>query len=321
LRVAAGAERLSAIGHLAELTTLNFDPESDLILGDGSNVLLASDVPGTVWLNRIMGRRIGASKHDQVSVSVGAGEPWHDVVRWTLEEGLSGLENLSLIPGRCGAAPLQNIGAYGVELAEHLEAVEAWNWETGTLQRIPRDECGFAYRDSRFKSQEPDRWLITTLHLSLDLRFNPRLEYQGLRDALADAPLTAKNVSDAVIRLRRAKLPDPERIGNAGSFFKNPVLSSIEAQQLRDVAPSAPLHATGTGQFKTSAAWLIEACGWKGRRIGDAGVSDRHALVLVNYGSATGEDLLDLAEQVRADVWERFRICLEAEPRIVDFRR
>jgi UDP-N-acetylmuramate dehydrogenase len=320
-RVAAGAERLATLGDLAELATLRFDPESDLILGDGSNVLLASDVPGTVWLNRFMGRRIGASKKDRVSVSVGAGEPWHDVVRWTLEAGLSGLENLSLIPGRCGAAPLQNIGAYGVELAEHLEAVEAWNWNTGKLERIPRDECDFAYRDSRFKSRERDRWLITALHLSLDARFNPRLEYQGLRDALGKAPVTAKNVSDAVIGLRRAKLPDPERIGNAGSFFKNPVLSGVEAQRLRTLAPTAPLHATGTDQFKTSAAWLIEACGWKGRRIGDAGVSDRHALVLVNHGSATGEELLALADQIRADVRERFRICLEAEPRIIDFRR
>jgi UDP-N-acetylmuramate dehydrogenase len=319
--VAAGAERLATLRHAGELATVHFDPESDLVLGDGSNVLLASDVPGTVWLNRMMGRRIGDPKNGRVPVRVGAGEPWHDMVRWTLASGLSGLENLSLIPGRCGAAPIQNIGAYGVELAEHLEAVEAWDWEGGKLVRIPRDECGFAYRDSRFKSRETDRWLITGLHLSLDVRFEPRLDYHGLRDALGDAALTAMNVSDAVIRLRQEKLPDPERIGNAGSFFKNPVLERAEAERLRRSAPEAPLHAMGGDRFKTSAAWLIEACGWKGRRVGDAGVSERHALVLVNHGSASGEDLLALAEEIRADVRERFGVCLEPEPRIVDFRR
>jgi UDP-N-acetylmuramate dehydrogenase len=320
-RVAAGTERLATLGDLAALATIDFDPESDLVLGDGSNVLLASDVPGTTWLNRIMGRRIGTPKNGRVPVRVGAGETWHEVVRWTLDEGLSGLENLSLIPGRCGAAPLQNIGAYGVELAEHLEAVEAWDWNTQELVRIPREECEFAYRDSRFKSREPNRWLITTLHLSLDVHFTPRLDYQGLRDTLGDAALTAKNVSDAVIRLRRSKLPDPVRIGNAGSFFKNPVLTSTQGQRLRAIAPSAPLHETGTGQFKTSAAWLIEACGWKGRRVGDAGVSEQHALVLVNHGVATGEELLALAEQIRADVEERYQVRLEPEPRIVDFSR
>lgn len=317
--VAAGAHRLATLENPGELADIHFDPERDLVLGDGSNVLLASDVPGTVWLNRIPGKRIGTPKHGRVPVSVGAGEPWHEVVRWTLENGLSGLENLSLIPGRCGAAPLQNIGAYGVELAEHLEAVEAWDWHTGKLVRIHRQDCDFAYRDSRFKSREPDRWLITTLHLSLDTRFEPRLDYQGLRDALGDAPVSAKNVSDAVIRLRRARLPDPERIGNAGSFFKNPVLASDQAQRLREIAPSVPLHEVGADRFKTSAAWLIEACGWKGRRIGDAGVSERHALVLVNHGEATGAELLALAERIRTDVRDRFQVCLEPEPRIIDF--
>ena len=184
--VAAQAAGLVVLEDPGELANLSFDPERDLVLGDGSNVLLASDVPGTVWLNRIMGKTLGAAEGDQVSVSVGAGESWHDVVRWTLHAGLSGLENLSLIPGRCGAAPMQNIGAYGVELADHLEAVDAWDWEARETRRIPRDECEFAYRDSRFKSREPNRWLITQLHLRLDTHFNPQLDYQGLREALGN---------------------------------------------------------------------------------------------------------------------------------------
>mgnify|MGYP001825158944 FL=1 len=294
-RVKAHAGRQITLHDPDDLADIPFDPERDLILGDGSNVLLASDVPGTVWLNRLMGRNIGTPRGGRIRVSVGAGESWHDIVRWTLEEGLSGLENLSLIPGRCGAAPMQNIGAYGVELAEHLEAVDAWDWASRKLVSLRRDECEFSYRDSRFKSREPNRWLITTLHLSLDTEFRPRLDYQGLVEALGNETLTARNVSDAVIKLRRAKLPDPALIGNAGSFFKNPVLSHAEAERLRERAPAAPLHPAGQGLFKTSAAWLIEACGWKGHREGDAGVSEQHALVLVNYGEATGQELLALA--------------------------
>ena len=319
-RVAANAGQLVTLEDARDLANLRFDPERDLVLGDGSNVLLASDVPGTVWLNRIMGRSLGETRGDQVAVTVGAGEPWHGVVRWTLDAGLSGLENLSLIPGRCGAAPMQNIGAYGVELADYLEAVDAWDWEAGSMVRIPREACDFAYRDSRFKSREPDRWLITRLHLTLDTRFKPRLDYQGLEAALGDTVPTAKTVSDAVIRLRQAKLPDPARLGNAGSFFKNPVLNSDTAERLRSTAPSAPLYPLGNDQFKTSAAWLIEACGWKGRRRGDAGVSAQHALVLVNHGSATGGELLALAEAIQSDVQQRFHISLEPEPRIIEFR-
>lgn len=318
-RVDARAAHLATLEDVGDLAEARFEPERDLVLGDGSNVLLVSDVPGTVWLNRIRGREFGTERGNRVSVRVGAGESWHDMVRWSLNEGLSGLENLSLIPGRCGAAPIQNIGAYGVELSERLEAVEAWDWRSRELLRIPGEDCEFAYRDSRFKSREPDRWLITALHLSLDTRFEPRLDYQGLRDALGKETLTAKNVSDAVIRLRQAKLPDPDRIGNAGSFFKNPLLTRDEAQRLQAIEPAAPLYPAGNEQVKTSAAWLIEACGWKGRRIGDAGVSPQHALVLVNHGNASGRALLELAERLQEEVRARFHIDLEPEPRIIDF--
>lgn len=323
LRVPARAGHLLRVSHPDQLASFDFDPERDLVLGDGSNVLLVGDVPGTVLLNRIPGLRVLGDDEAHAEVHVGAGENWHRVVRWSLDQGLSGLENLSLIPGRSGAAPMQNIGAYGVELADHLLAVEAWDWHAGKAVRFDREDCGFAYRDSRFKSDTPDRYLITGLVLRLDRRFRPRLDYAGLRETLAEAGVrspSARDVSDAVIRLRRRKLPDPAEIGNAGSFFKNPVVDRLTAEALHRDWPELPLHPVSADAFKASAAWMIEHCGWKGERRGDAGVSERHALVLVNHGGATGDELLALARQVRAEVEERFRIRLEPEPRIADFR-
>jgi len=320
LGVAARAGRLVELEHVEQLETTRFDPERDLVLGGGSNVLLAGDMPGAVLLNRLRGRAVCAEDGDTVQVRVGAGEPWHEFVRWTVRQGFSGLENLSLIPGLCGAAPIQNIGAYGVELAETVHTVEAWDWERRATRHFDRADCAFAYRDSRFKSGEPDRYLVTALVLTLDRGFQPRLDYSGLREELEalgrDHP-TARDVSDAVIRIRRRKLPDPAVIGNAGSFFKNPILNEAMAQRLREQEPDLPLHPAGRDTWKTSAAWLIERCGWKGHREGDAGISAQHALVLVNHGEATGAQLVDLARRVRASVKERYGVMLENEPRIV----
>ncbi len=320
--VAARAGSITRISEPAQLTDTGFDASRDLVLGDGSNVLLASDVPGTVFLNRLPGRRILGDDGTRTRVWVGAGEPWHDVVRWSLRQGLSGLENLSLIPGRCGAAPMQNIGAYGVELADCLVAVDTWDWHAGAPLRLAASECDFAYRDSRFRSGEPDRFLVTGLELALDRTFRPHLAYAGLREELAamgtDRP-TARDVSNAVIRLRQRKLPDPAEIGNAGSFFKNPELDAETAQRLEGSWPDLPLHPVENGRFKASAAWMIEACGWKGRREGDAGMSSRHALVLVNHGRATGTELRDLARRVQADVERTFGVRLEPEPRLIEF--
>lgn len=322
-RVAATAAAVQPLTSLTALPGLRFDPARDIVLGGGSNVLLADDVPGTVWLNRLPGREVTGETGDRVLVRVGAGENWHDVVRWTLDQGLSGLENLSLIPGLAGAAPIQNIGAYGVELAEHLHEVETWDWTRGQTRIFPRDACGFAYRDSRFKSGEPDRFLVTALVLALDRTFRPRLAYAGLREQLDEAGVdrpTARDVSDAVIALRERKLPNPREIGNAGSFFKNPVVDSETADRLRRSWPELPLHEAGEGRWKASAAWMIEHCGWKGRRDGDAGVSARHALVLVNHGAASGAAIAALAARVQADVMERFGIALDNEPRIIRFQ-
>jgi UDP-N-acetylmuramate dehydrogenase len=299
-----------------------FDPGRDLVLGEGSNVLLATDVPGTVFLNRISGRNIVARTRDHALVEAGAGENWHALVRWSLEQGLSGLENLSLIPGLVGAAPVQNIGAYGVELGDVLERVTAWDWQRARWVSLECEDCQLAYRDSLFKSTSPDRYLITSIRLKLDRSFRGRIDYAGLREELGSADpsrLSALDVSDAVCRLRRRKLPDPGVTGNAGSFFKNPVVPAKLAATLAERHPYLPRWPTGDQGVKLSAAWMIEQCGLKGLREGQAAVSEQHALVLVNRGGASGQDVLALAHRVQQAVAEEFTVSLEIEPKVVRF--
>jgi UDP-N-acetylmuramate dehydrogenase len=299
-----------------------FNPARDLLLGGGSNVLITSDVPGTVWLNRITGRSIVDTSAEHGWVDVGAGENWHDLVRWTLDEGLSGLENLSLIPGLAGAAPIQNIGAYGVELSSVLESVTAWDTLKAGWTVLNAGDCQLGYRDSRFKSGEPGRYLITSIRLCLNRVFHPRLTYAGLGDELRAMGISrpgATNVSDAVIRLRSRKLPDPSRMGNAGSFFKNPVVSAEVASRLAGRYPGMTAWKTDDGKVKLSAAWLIEFCGFKGRRQGDAGVSEKHALVLVNHGEATGSEIQSLAGAIQSAVLDEFGVSLETEPQLISF--
>ena len=299
-----------------------FDPRRDCVLGGGSNVVFVGDVPGTVYRNSIPGRALVEDSGDEVLLEVGAGEDWHQLVRWTLAQGLSGLENLSLIPGRVGAAPIQNIGAYGVELSSLLESVTAWEWQQARWVCFSADDCQLAYRDSRFKSREPDRYLITSIRLRLRRRFRPVLEYAGLREELAAMDIrepSARDVSDAVIRIRRRKLPDPAENGNAGSFFKNPLVSAARAEQLQAAHPGLVSWPTGDGTAKLSAAWLIEKCGLKGERFGDAAVSKQHALVLLNRGAATGADVAALARRIQARVADEFGVPLEPEPRLFEF--
>ena len=297
-----------------------------LLLGGGSNLLFAADAPGTV-------ARLGASKmavsdagQGRAIVRADAGADWHALVMWSLEQGLCGLENLALIPGSAGAAPIQNIGAYGVEVGEHIVAVEAWDRDEARLLRLDRDACAFGYRDSVFKRQ-PARWIVTAIELELQRPHRPqdaplRLDYAGIGEELAAMGLgatpTASDVAAAVVRIRRRKLPDPARIGNAGSFFKNPLVPAADAEALRRDHPGLPVFAAGSAATrKLSAAWLIDACGWKGARDGDAGVSEGHALVLVNHGNASGAQILALARRIAASVRERFGVALEPEPRII----
>jgi UDP-N-acetylmuramate dehydrogenase len=290
-----------------------------LVLGEGSNVLFAADFRGLVLRPAWRSVRISEDDGRTAIVRAAAGYGWDALVDWTLAQGLPGLENLALIPGLVGAAPIQNIGAYGVEASEFITAVDAWDRAQGGFVRLDAAACGFGYRDSIFK-REPDRWIVSNVEFHFDRARRPALDYTGVREELAtqgNTDPTPAQVASAVRRLRRRKLPDPGSIANAGSFFKNPVLANERAIQLKAANPSLPVYPAGEGSSKLSAAWLIEASGWRGFRAGDAGISAQHALVLVNHGHATGTELLILARRVAESVAERFGVRLEPEPRIV----
>jgi UDP-N-acetylmuramate dehydrogenase len=290
-----------------------------LVLGDGSNLLFAGDFPGLVLRPMFDGRQVMADDGTTVTVRAGAGCGWDAFVDWTLERGLAGLENLALIPGLVGAAPIQNIGAYGVEVAPMIACVDAWDRIAGRRVRLARDDCAFGYRDSVFK-REPGRWIVTAVEFRLSRGAAPCLEYAGVREelvAMGVADPGPIQVAEAVRRLRRRKLPDPAVIGNAGSFFKNPVVDEAQADGLRAAYPALPVYPVGPDTRKLSAAWLIEQCGWRGYREGDAGIAAQHALVLVNHGRAGGGELLALARRVATSVQARFGVALEPEPRIV----
>jgi UDP-N-acetylmuramate dehydrogenase len=322
LRVAATARWLATLRDPQALPALLDRPEAQgplLVLGEGSNVLFAGDFAGLVLRPCCTGLRMLADDSAIARVRAEAGVGWDAFVDWTLGHGLAGLENLALIPGLVGAAPIQNIGAYGVEVAETIDAVEAWDRTRGQIVRLDRAQCAFGYRDSTFK-RDPGRWIVTAVEFVLSRTAALRLDYAGVREELAAADAgepTPQQVASAVRRLRRRKLPDPAVIGNAGSFFKNPVVTAAFATQLRERHPDAPVHPAGEGLRKLSAAWLIERCGWRGHRDGDAGIAAQHALVLVNHGAASGAELLSLARRVAGSVEQRFGVRLEPEPRIV----
>jgi len=292
--------------------------EVPLILGGGSNLLIVADLEVPVIQPQLRGMSVNALNHELSEVEVAAAEPWDAVVRFACEHRLWGIENLALIPGTAGAAPVQNIGAYGVELKDSLAWVDALDLHDGCVQRMGAERLALAYRDSRFK-QEPGRWVILRLGLHLRSVARPRLDYAGLREALGEpVALTPEDVAEAVRGIRRRKLPDPAVLGNAGSFFKNPIVPVAQAEGLLAAYPRLPVfRGDSDATRKLSAAWLIDACGWKGHRDGDAGVSDKHALVLVNHGRATGAELLALARRIADSVHARFGIAIEPEPRIV----
>ncbi|MCX7556864.1 UDP-N-acetylmuramate dehydrogenase [Xanthomonadaceae bacterium JHOS43] len=292
-----------------------------LVLGEGSNTLIVGDVPGATICVGALERRIVSDDGESVLVRVGAGEHWDDVVRWSLGLGLAGLENLALIPGTAGAAPIQNIGAYGTEVGEFIETVEAFDRQVLRNVRLTAAECAFGYRDSLFK-RDPSRWLVTAIELRLPRHRAPRIDYPGLRDELAvlgagDSPRPA-HVAEAVTRLRTRKLPNPTLLPNVGSFFRNPIIPATLAEELLRDEAGLPVFPAGDESLrKLPAAWLIERAGWKGHRDGDAGVAAQHALVLVNHGTASGTQMLDLARRIAASVRERFGVTLEPEARII----
>ncbi len=290
-----------------------------LVLGGGSNLLLTQDVETLVLRMVSRGMRLLSDDGERVVIEAEAGEPWHPFVLQTLALGLAGLENLSLIPGTVGAAPMQNIGAYGVELRDVLASLIALDRQTGELRELSREECAFGYRDSLFKRQA-GRWLILRVRFALQRTPRLHLDYGPLRRQLAEQGVvspTPLDVSRAVCAIRREKLPDPVVLGNAGSFFKNPLVSAGQAERLLAKYPDLVVYPQLDGTVKLAAGWLVEQAGWKGYREGDAGVHCLQALVLVNYGRASGRQLLALAERIRDDVGRRFDVQLEIEPVVI----
>jgi len=292
---------------------LQSHPMPLLLLGGGSNLVLADRVPGLVAHMRIKGWQQTEQPGEQVLIRVGAGENWHDTVEKSIALGYSGLENLALIPGSVGAAPVQNIGAYGVELKDRVSAIEVFDRWTGRVRDLPPEECQFAYRDSLFKSVEPGRYIITAVEFQLQRQFSPVLEYAGLKEAVGNE-ITPQRVFAAVCRMRRAKLPDPAEIGNAGSFFKNPIVPPEEYERLRQRFEHLVAYPDPQG-YKLAAGWLIDQCGLKGYAQAQAGVYDRQALVLVNRGNARRQDIERLSGYVQQQVYARFGVRLEPEPR------
>ena len=322
LRVAAKAKLLAEVRDAAKLPELLAYPAvrngEVLVLGEGSNVLFAGDYAGTVVAMATQGVQVEADG-EHARIAVAAGERWDDFVRWTLGQGYAGLENLILIPGTVGAAPIQNIGAYGCEVAEFVESVEAWDTRERCVVTLDHATCAFGYRDSLFK-HEPGRYIVTAVRFVLPRQRPLRTDYAGIDEQLArmgvekPAPF---HVAEAVVHLRSRKLPDPAVIGNAGSFFKNPIVDAALADTLKREYPDLPAWPMADGRCKLSAAWMIEHAGFKGLREGDAGISNRHALVLVNHGHATGPQLWALAQQVMDGVREKFGVQLEPEPIVI----
>ena len=290
-----------------------------LILGGGSNILFTKDFDGMVVKNSILGfssKKVGARIH----VTAGAGMVWHDLVTSTLEKGINGLENLSLIPGTVGAAPVQNIGAYGVELKDLFLELRAIEIETGDVHTFTYDDCTFDYRYSVFKGPQKGKYIISSVSLKLKSSMEVNTSYGAIRTMLNDwgiAEPTPKDVSKAVIHIRQSKLPDPAKIGNAGSFFKNPVISKDQYDHLKKEFGEIPGYTQPNNQVKIPAAWLIEQNGWKGKTLGNIGVNPKQPLVLVNYGDGKGEELKQLAYSILDSVKDRFGIELEPEVNII----
>ncbi|WP_028447608.1 UDP-N-acetylmuramate dehydrogenase [Chitinimonas koreensis] len=315
LALRARAERLAVLADLAELPDLLAQAGPQLrVLGGGSNLVPAERVAGTVLKVELKGRQLLGEDEGAWYVAAAAGENWHDFVQWTLAQGWPGLENLSLIPGTVGAAPIQNIGAYGVELKDCFHALTARRLDDGSVCVFTAEQCAFGYRDSVFKRVEAGRWLITDVLFRLPKAWRPKLDYGDLRARLDGAEITPQAVADAVIAIRRSKLPDPAVTPNAGSFFHNPVVPAEQAAALKARHPALPLYPQADGSAKLAAGWLIEQAGWKGRRLGPVGMYAQQALVLVNHGGAGAADVAALMQAVRADVLERFGVMLQPEP-------
>ena len=317
----ASAQAYLPVNDVDILLAVRHDPQLSrlprLILGGGSNLLLTRDFPGLVLHLCSNGRQIISEDDDYVYVKAAAGENWHAFVQWTLDRGLGGLENLSLIPGSVGAAPIQNIGAYGIEVKDRFHSLTAFDFIEGKTVTLDQAACRFGYRDSIFKQEWRDRAVVLDVTFALPKQWQANTQYADVMHELAQRGIalpTPRDVSDAVIAIRTRKLPDPVQIGNAGSFFKNPIVTIAQRDALLAQHAQLVSYVQPDGCYKLAAGWLIDQCGWKGKSLGAAGVYDKQALVLVNRGGATGQEVAALAQAIQADVQAKFGVLLEPEP-------
>jgi UDP-N-acetylmuramate dehydrogenase len=312
---------ISGIDELKSLITNSLLQQTKfIVLGGGSNVLFTKDFEGLVVKNNIGGINVDKADHGMLIVTAGAGVVWSELVDFCIENNYGGIENLSLIPGSVGAAPIQNIGAYGVEVKDVFHALTALEVATGEARVFTKEECRFAYRDSIFKRELKKKYIIVSVSLALHENPVPDTSYGAIKGELrkmgVDTP-GIKSVSEAVISIRRRKLPDHEETGNAGSFFKNPLLRIEHFKEIQERYPDMPFYEVDAGHIKVPAGWMIEQCGWKGKRFGNAGVHDNQALVLVNHGKAGGQEILNLAKDITTSVSETFGVELEMEVNVI----
>jgi UDP-N-acetylmuramate dehydrogenase len=303
---------IEQIDDIPEFANLAKQSSSWRLLGGGSNVVLTSDLPGVTGIMAIQGKSLVQSTAEYDLIEAYAGENWHEFVTWTLEQGYPGLENLALIPGTVGAAPIQNIGAYGLELADVFDHVTAWDLELSAWVQLDRSACQFSYRHSIFKDH-PQRYIVSSVTFRLKKPWVPNLRYEPLASALNGLEITPNAIYDAVCAIRNAKLPNPKVLGNAGSFFHNPVVTEEVLQRIRAKYPGVVTYPYGSG-YKLAAGWLIDQCGLKGYQQGSVGVYDRQALILVNHGQGSGKDILELAKLIEEKVYQQFGVRLSREP-------
>ncbi len=323
MRVSSNARYLVEVDSVETLRdAIQFARSNDLevlVLGGGSNLLFVNNFNGLVILIRLSGIKI-KEEEGRIQLKVGAGEDWHELVMFCVARNWGGVENLSLIPGTVGAAPIQNIGAYGVELEDVFIELEAFDLETKEVRTFKKEDCNFGYRDSIFKNELKGKFIITSVSLCVTPNGDVNYSYASLSQKLDEWGISAptiQDVSKAVIDVRRSKLPDPEEIGNNGSFFKNPLISISHYNELNERYKDIPSYPASSEEVKVPAGWLIDHAGWKGHRNGDAGVHEKQALVLVNYGHATGKEIMELSEKIRHDIKEKYGIELEREVNIL----
>ena len=312
---------INTINELIEVTKTNVFKDLELlILGGGSNILFTKDFDGLVILNNIKGKEIIDQNQQSIFLKIGAGENWHELVMYCVDNGWGGIENLSLIPGNTGTAPMQNIGAYGVEIKETFIELEALEISSGKIVKFNNSDCEFGYRESVFKNKMKNQYII--LNITLELKKNPvlNINYGDVKAILESQNIknpAIKEVSNAIISIRQSKLPDPKKIGNSGSFFKNPIVSLNQLELIKKKYPNIVNYEINENEFKIAAGWLIERAGWKGKKFNNYGVHEKQALVLVNYGLANGMEIFELSEKIILDIKDKFGITLEREVNII----